>query len=60
MSDDVEPTPPAIKPEDSVGPDRDYVSPRIERLGTLAELTQGGGVGPDDGLGGAGDEGSLG
>lgn len=38
----------------------EYVPPRIERLGTLAELTQGGTTGPDDGYGGAGDEGSLG
>ncbi len=37
----------------------DYVSPRIVRLGTLAELTQGGTVGPDDGLGGSGDGGSV-
>lgn len=29
--------------------------PTITRLGTLAELTLGGAVGPDDGLGGAGD-----
>lgn len=36
-----------------------YVPPRIDRLGTLAELTQGGGLGPEDGFGGAGDEGSL-
>ena len=36
-----------------------YDPPRLERLGTLAELTQGGVVGPDDGFGGAGDEGSL-
>ncbi|MFJ6197302.1 lasso RiPP family leader peptide-containing protein [Micromonospora sp. NPDC092111] len=32
-----------------------YRSPTITRLGTLAELTQGGTVGPDDGLGGQGD-----
>jgi hypothetical protein len=37
----------------------EYEPPRIERLGTLAELTQGGGIAPDDGFGGAGDEGSL-
>ena len=37
----------------------DYVPPQITRLGTLAELTLGGGAGPDDGLGGAGDEGSV-
>ena len=36
-----------------------YQPPTIERLGTLAELTQGGAPGPDDGLGGAGDGGSL-
>jgi hypothetical protein len=32
-----------------------YQPPTIERLGTLEELTLGGVVGPDDGLGGAGD-----
>lgn len=36
-----------------------YVPPRIERLGTLAELTLGGSGDPDDGHGGAGDEGSV-
>ncbi|CCH18812.1 lasso RiPP family leader peptide-containing protein [Micromonospora lupini] len=36
----------------------DYRPPTIRRLGTLAELTKGGTVGPDDGLGGGGD-GSL-
>lgn len=41
-------------------PDRDvYVPPRVERLGNLAELTLGGESGPDDGFGGAGDEGSV-
>ncbi|WP_194821410.1 lasso RiPP family leader peptide-containing protein [Micromonospora sp. S-DT3-3-22] len=35
-----------------------YRPPTVTRLGTLAELTQGGTVGPDDGLGGQGD-GSL-
>ncbi|MEV4846887.1 lasso RiPP family leader peptide-containing protein [Micromonospora matsumotoense] len=38
---------------------RPYQPPRVERLGTLAELTWGGIVGPDDGLGGAGGDGSL-
>jgi hypothetical protein len=37
----------------------DYQPPTITRLGTLAELTKGGTVGPSDGLGGAGDDGSL-
>ncbi|WP_159079600.1 MULTISPECIES: lasso RiPP family leader peptide-containing protein [unclassified Plantactinospora] len=37
----------------------DYQAPTVRRLGTLAELTRGGTVGPDDGLGGAGDEGSV-
>lgn len=52
-------------PEASAGPESTptaatgYVSPRIDRLGTLAELTRGGEIGPDDGLGGAGDGGSL-
>ncbi|MBF9130416.1 lasso RiPP family leader peptide-containing protein [Plantactinospora sp. S1510] len=36
-----------------------YQPPSVRRLGTLAELTRGGTVGPDDGLGGAGDEGSV-
>ena len=36
-----------------------YKAPAIARLGTLAELTLGGTVGPDDGLGGDGD-GSVG
>ncbi|SCL35448.1 hypothetical protein GA0070616_5230 [Micromonospora nigra] len=36
----------------------EYHPPTIRRLGTLAELTRGGTVGPDDGLGGQGD-GSL-
>lgn len=31
-----------------------YQPPRLRRLGTLAELTLSGPVGPDDGLGGAG------
>ncbi|WP_329009289.1 lasso RiPP family leader peptide-containing protein [Micromonospora rifamycinica] len=34
---------------------RSYRPPTVTRLGTLAELTQGGTVGPDDGLGGNGD-----
>ncbi|NBE85367.1 lasso RiPP family leader peptide-containing protein [Micromonospora sp. NEAU-HG-1] len=38
---------------------RPYQPPTVERLGTLAELTRGGIVGPDDGLGGAGGDGSL-
>ena len=33
----------------------DYQVPTVQRLGTLEELTLGGVVGPDDGLGGAGD-----
>lgn len=40
-------------------PSQVYAPPRVVRLGTLAELTQGGVIGPDDGLGGAGDDGSL-
>lgn len=36
----------------------EYHPPTVQRLGTLAELTRGGTVGPDDGLGGQGD-GSL-
>lgn len=40
--------------------DTKYEPPALVSLGTLAELTQGGGSGPDDGYGGAGDSGSLG
>ena len=58
MSDDVEPPPPTTA-HVLVDPSHAYVSPQIQRLGTLAELTQGGLVGPDDGFGGAGDDGSL-
>lgn len=36
-----------------------YLPPIIERLGSLAELTQGGTPGLDDGLGNAGDSGSV-
>ena len=36
-----------------------YEAPTITRLGTLAELTLGGSVGPDDGLGGNGDVGTF-
>ena len=36
-----------------------YEPPTIVRLGTLAELTQGGDTGLDDGTGGAGDTGSV-
>ncbi len=38
---------------------QDYVPPQLARLGTLSELTLGGGNGLDDGLGAAGDEGSV-
>jgi len=40
-------------------PDGHYDSPRVTYLGTLRELTLGGTPGPDDGVGGAGDVGSL-
>ncbi|MGC4807423.1 lasso RiPP family leader peptide-containing protein [Micromonospora sp. DT233] len=33
---------------------RDYQAPRIQRLGTLAELTQGGTLPIGDGVGGSG------
>jgi len=39
--------------------DDDYQPPRIEVLGTLAELTQGGDFGGGDGFGGAGDSGTT-
>ncbi|GAB3985199.1 hypothetical protein V1634_10000 [Plantactinospora veratri] len=49
--------------DDSAGhPDdgpADCQAPTVRRLGTRAELTRGDTVGPDDGLGGAGDEGSV-
>jgi hypothetical protein len=49
--------------EQALGPDpadvAGYEPPQVVRLGTLAELTRGGLVGADDGLGGAGDDGSL-
>ncbi len=46
---------------DQIGlrPPRPYSPPVVKRLGTLAELTKGGTVGPDDGLGGAGGDGSV-
>jgi hypothetical protein len=48
------------EPRDRCGDQhRGYEPPTVRRLGTLAELTKGGTVGPDDGLGGAGDDGSL-
>jgi hypothetical protein len=37
-----------------------YDPPAVSRLGTLAELTQGGTTGPSDGFGNAGDMGSIG
>ena len=53
------PSPAPDSPVAPAGQTSPYVPPSIERLGTLAELTRGGDVGPDDGLGGAGDGGSL-
>ena len=48
-------------PDDAAAaqPEGVYEAPMITRLGTLAELTLGGTPGPNDGTGGAGDEGSL-
>jgi hypothetical protein len=40
-------------------PDDGYEAPALAYLGTLRELTLGGGTGPDDGMGGAGGVGSL-
>jgi hypothetical protein len=37
-----------------------YIPPRLIVLGTLEALTQGGVIGPDDGMGAGGDTGSLG
>ncbi len=39
--------------------DDEYQPPKIQRLGTLAELTLGGAVSMDDGNGGAGDSSIL-
>ena len=36
-----------------------YEAPALAYLGTLRELTLGGGTGPDDGMGGAGGVGSI-
>ena len=41
------------------GGDDGYEAPALRRLGTLAELTQGGTSGPSDGFGGAGAMGSI-
>ena len=39
--------------------DRQYVTPEVTRLGTLAELTHGGSPGVADGAGSAGSTGSI-
>ena len=39
--------------------DTGYAPPTVVRLGSLTELTRGGTTGADDGMGGAGDGGSL-
>lgn len=49
----------AVDPAERDDPVEGYVPPRVERLGSLAELTLGGKGDPDDGFGGAGDEGSV-
>jgi hypothetical protein len=43
----------------AIRPRGQYESPRIAYLGTLRELTLGGTTGPNDGVGGAGDVGSV-
>ncbi|HEX8631736.1 MAG TPA: hypothetical protein VF755_26555 [Catenuloplanes sp.] len=43
----------------TVGDRAVYQRPTIRRLGTLTDLTRGGVSGIDDGVGGAGDDGSL-
>jgi hypothetical protein len=40
-------------------PQGDYEAPSLTYLGTLRELTLGGTIGPDDGIGGGGDRGSF-
>jgi len=57
MTDDGVREPAATCPVD--GLPGGYEPPTIQRLGTLEELTLGGVTGPDDGLMGAGDEGSV-
>jgi hypothetical protein len=47
---------PATPPDE---PAARYEPPRVDRLGSLADLTLGGGVGIADGFGFAGDVGSL-
>ncbi|WP_416904085.1 lasso RiPP family leader peptide-containing protein [Micromonospora echinospora] len=49
----------APEPNRPAPPPAEYRPPTVRRLGTLAELTRGGTAGPDDGLGGAGDDGSV-
>ncbi len=44
-------------PDPSVPAKETYVAPTVETLGSLADLTRGGSVGPDDGFGGAGSTG---
>ena len=59
MSDDVETPPQARTHQLSNGSAPGYVSPRIERLGTVSELTRGGVFESGDTVCGAGQEGSL-
>lgn len=53
MTDGGEPEPAANDADD--GHPGGYEPPTVQRLGTLEELTLGGVIGPDDGMGGAGD-----
>lgn len=44
-------------PDPSVPAKETYIAPTVDTLGSLADLTRGGSVGPDDGFGGAGSTG---
>jgi hypothetical protein len=48
-----------VDPQPNDLPPTPYVAPALVRLGTLAELTQGGWAGIPDGIGGAPGEGSF-
>jgi hypothetical protein len=52
--------PPVAEENANHGPQPHYAPPSVTYLGTLRELTLGGTSGPSDGVGGAGDTGSLG
>ena len=53
MNDDIQRQPDQLDGRDTYSP------PTVETLGTLTELTRGGAVGPGDGFGSAGSNGSI-